>query len=125
MPFLEWLYFAAAAWYISYAVTHTHGPFGVFERLREFNGGRWHGRSLYPTKIIMDGTNSRVENEIQKDGLLDCIICLMPWVALILYLIGVNVVTSALAIAGLALWLHGYSGWRHTSHEWHSHNCSF
>jgi hypothetical protein len=31
---------------------------------------------------------------------------------LILSLIGRNVVTDALAIAGVALWLHGFTGWR-------------
>jgi hypothetical protein len=40
------------------------------------------------------------------------IICLMVWAALILSLIGRNVVTDALAIAGVALWLHGFTGWR-------------
>lgn len=85
MNLLDWLYFAAAAWYISYSLTHTHGPFGIFEWIRE---------------------------QLPLGGLTNCIICLMVWAALILSLIGRNVVTDALAIAGVALWLHGFTGWR-------------
>jgi hypothetical protein len=113
-PF-DLLKYAAATWAICYMVTKTSGPLGIFERLREFKGGRWHGRTLFPTKIIMDGENSRVENEIQKDGLLDCIICLSIWVAMALLLIGPNIVTDAFAVAGVSLWVHAYSSWVHIS----------
>lgn len=87
MPLIEWLYYAAAAWYLAYAITNTHGPFGVFE---------W------------------VRGHLPLGGLTGCIICLMPWLALLLHTVGVNIVTDALAIAGVALWLHGFTGWRHT-----------
>lgn len=77
--------FAAATWYLAYAVTQTHGPFGVFEWLRA---------------------------HIPLGGLMVCIICLSVWVALVLRLIGSNPITDALAIAGIALWAHSYFGWR-------------
>lgn len=109
MTTFEWLYYAASAWTLAYAITHTHGPFGVFEAPREWRGGRWHGRT-WPTLYIV--TNQGTEEV--KDGLLDCIICLMPWLALLLRLVGPNLITDALAIAGVALWLHGFTGWRHT-----------
>jgi len=86
MTLLELLTYASAAWYISYAVVNTTGPFGVFEWLRE---------------------------RLPLGGLTTCIICLSVWVALVLRLIGANVVTDALAIAGVALFLHSYTGWRH------------
>lgn len=85
MTILDMLYYAAAAWYISYSLTQMHGPFGVFAQIR-----KW----------------------LPLGGLTACIICLMVWAALILSLIGRNVVTDALAIAGVALWLHGFTGWR-------------
>lgn len=120
-PF-DFLKLAAAVWYIAYSVTKTHGPFGIFERLREFRGGRWHGRGKSIISVTYDPDapltkglppNSRVIGEDNpKDGLLDCIICLSIWVALALVLIGANVVTDAFAVAGVALWVHSFSGWR-------------
>lgn len=105
-PF-EMLKLVAAAWYIAYAVTSTAGPFGVFERVRDWRDGRWHGRTM--------GWHIEHKEQVpMSDGLLDCIICLAPWVALILRLIGANIITDAFAIAGIALLLHGYTGWRHT-----------
>lgn len=86
MNLTDWLYYAAAAWFLTYAVTKTHGPFGVFEGLR-----RW----------------------LPLGGLTSCIICLMVWVALALRLLGASVVVDACAIAGVALWLHSFTGWRH------------
>lgn len=86
MTLIEWAYFVAAAWYVAYAISSTHGPFGIFERVRKY---------------------------LPLGGLASCIICLLPWVALILRLIGRNIVFDAFAIAGVALLLHGYTGWRH------------
>lgn len=86
MTLLELVTLSAASWYIAFAVTSTSGPFHVFEWVRE---------------------------HLPLGGLTTCIICLMIWVALILRLIGSNVVTDALAIAGLALWIHAYSNWVH------------
>lgn len=83
-PF-ELVIYAAACWYIAYAVTQTHGPFGVFEWLRK---------------------------HIPLGGLTACIICLAFWVALVLRFIGPNPITDGLAVAGVALWAHSYFGWR-------------
>jgi len=112
---LDWLYYAAAAWFIAYAVTKTSGPFQVFIWIREFADGRWHGRTMkWVTKEPGDGHALLTADYIPNhDGLLDCIICLMPYVALVMRLVGANVVMDALAIAGVALWLHGFTGWRH------------
>ena len=99
---------AACSWYIAYAVTSTHGAFGMFERLREWRGGRWHGRSKYPLYVV-------TENQPAKpimDGLLDCIICLIFWIALIMgYLEGLTILES-IAAAGIGLWFHAFAGWR-------------
>lgn len=81
------LIYAAAAWYLTYAITQTSGPFHVFELVR-----KW----------------------LPLGGLTTCIVCLSVWVALGLVLIGRNPVTDALAIAGVALWFHSYTGWRMT-----------
>jgi hypothetical protein len=83
---LDWLYYAAAGWFMAYAISKTHGPFGMFAWLR---------------------------SQLPLGGLTACIICLMPYVALLLRLIGANVVIDAFAIAGTALLLHGFTGWRH------------
>lgn len=86
MTLLELLTLAASTWYISYVITHVAGPFHVFEWIRE---------------------------HISLQGLTSCIICFSFWAALILRLIGSNVVTDAFAIAGVALWIHAYSSWVH------------
>lgn len=108
-PF-DFLKLAAACWAISYMVTKTHGPLGIFERLREFKGGRWHGRTIRWIENPMP--KSPTYEQVGHDGLLDCIICLSIWVAMALVLIGANVVTDAFAVAGCALWAHSWMGWR-------------
>lgn len=86
MQLPELLTLSAASWYIAFAVTSTSGPFHAFEWIRE---------------------------HLKLGGLTTCIICLSIWIALILRLIGSNVVTDAFAIAGVALWIHAYSSWVH------------
>lgn len=83
-PF-ELITLAAAAWYVAYIVTSSDGPFHIFEKLRA---------------------------RAPMGGLTTCIICLSIWVAIVLRVIGANIVTDALAIAGVALWIHSYTGWR-------------
>jgi hypothetical protein len=107
---LELIELSAATWYIAYAVTKTHGPFGIFEKLREFKGGRWHGRTIkwieQPPGVVPTFLQTG------NDGLLDCIICLSIWVALVFTLLTRHSIIDAFAVAGLALWAHGYFGWR-------------
>lgn len=74
-----------ATWYVSYAVSSTHGMFGIFERARK---------------------------SLPHGGLLDCPVCLAFWVALILLLVPMGVVVQALAVAGAAMLAHSASGWR-------------
>lgn len=74
-----------AAWYVSYAVTSTYGPFGVFDWLR---------------------------THLPHGGLLDCPVCLAFWAALVLLLLPMGIVTQAFAVAGGAMILHGLGGWR-------------
>lgn len=74
-----------AAWYVAYSVTSTHGPYNVFDRLR---------------------------NSLPHGGLLDCPVCLAFWAALVLLLLPMGIVTQALAVAGGAMILHGLAGWR-------------
>lgn len=100
-------------WYIAYAVTATHGPLGLFEWMREKLP---HGRRTY---VITTGIASSTEphNMTMKElkvmpGLLDCIICFAPWVALGLVLVQVDVLRDVLALAGGALLLHSFTGWR-------------
>ena len=117
-PF-ELLYYAAASWAIAFMATSTDGPFGIFARAREWRSGRWHGRIQEPEMVVTTSANTSYEQtqvkggEVKYHGLLDCVICLMFWIALILHFIGVNIVTDAFAIAGIALWVHAYSSWVH------------
>lgn len=77
---------SAAAWYLAYSVTSTHGAFGMFEALR---------------------------NRLPLGGLTACIVCLIFWLALgIGYLQGLTIIES-IAAAGLGLWVHGYTGYRY------------
>ena len=82
---IDLLIIGLATWYIAYAVTSTHGPFNVFERIR---------------KVTTLG------------GLLTCPVCLAFWAALLLLLLPMGVVTQALGLAGGAMILHSWSGWR-------------
>lgn len=103
----------AATWYISYVVTNKAGPFRIFTRAREWREGKWHGRTSTPKSISIVENKARTEYEITHDGLLDCIICMSPYVALLLWLINSDYLTVPFAIAGLALWAHSYTGWIH------------
>lgn len=109
---IELVIYAAACWYIAYAVTQTHGPFGVFVKLRDFKGGRWHGRYR---KVIGTGKDSEgniFDKVTIDDGLLDCIICAMFWLGQGMALVNHNSFIDGLAVAGVALWAHSYFGWR-------------
>lgn len=107
-----------ATWYLSYALVNKHGAFGMFDKLREFKGGRWHGRNM--TRGIIDtrinevgGTDFKLGDIVKKDGLLDCIICTSVWVAFALCMAsGDNNLIDVCAVAGGACLLHSYSGWR-------------
>lgn len=79
---------ALATWYIAYSVTSTHGIGGSFDWLRK---------------------------NLPHGGLLDCPVCLAFWAALILAFAPMGIVTQALAIAGGAMILHGFAGWRFRS----------
>lgn len=111
MEILRLIEIALAGWYISNAVTNTHGPGGVFEWIREHV---WHGRTRYADGALMHGyTVIREDIKQVHNGLLDCIICLMPWMCLILWLVPDGIIVWAFASAGLALLLHGYTNWRY------------
>jgi hypothetical protein len=81
--FVRW---ALATWYLAYAITNTHGPFGIFAWIRA---------------------------HLPLGGLTTCIICMSPWLALIFRVAGEGVILDALSIAGLALILHGWAQWRY------------
>ena len=102
---------AACSWYIAYVVTSTHGAFGMFERLREWRGGRWHGRKSI---TVVSNSDGGIRQDIRiTPGLLDCIVCLIFWLALLIgYLEGLTIIES-IAAAGVGLFLHGFTGWRY------------
>lgn len=104
-PF-QFVMLCAATWYLSHALVNTHGAFGMFDKLREFKGGRWHGR--YPT-VVQDRNGERTTDLV---GLLDCIICTSVWVALALCLLFGFTWYYCFAVAGGAMLAHSYSGWR-------------
>jgi hypothetical protein len=109
----------AAVWYISYCLVSTQGPVGVFLRLRNWRGGRWHGRRAYAVysgggvrSADAQPENTQVLRKTELHGLLDCQVCLAVWVALIVMLVPAGVLLDALGVAGVGLWVHSYSGWR-------------
>jgi hypothetical protein len=101
-PF-EFIKLIFGVWYIAHAVTGTHGPGGLFELMREKLP---HGRRT----ITRYAETAMSRNTLP--GLLDCIICFAPWVALALLLVQVEVIRDVLALAGGALLLHSFTGWR-------------
>lgn len=124
-PF-DFLKLTLAVWYIAYAVTSTAGPGSIFHWMREKLPHGRHGfrtvvvqttsepyfRPGQPTEEKTLQTSERLQN-----GLLDCIICASPWVALIVGIVGLAFdrmwVIDVFAIAGGALLLHSYTGWRY------------
>lgn len=82
---IDLLLIVLATWYVSYALTSTHGPFNFFDTLRK---------------------------NLPHGGLLDCPVCLAFWAALILLLVPMGIVVQALALAGGAMLLHSFAGWR-------------
>jgi hypothetical protein len=98
---------ALATWYTAYALSSTHGPGGVFDWIREHV---WHGRTSKRVDVGERGNRW----EPQKNGLLDCPVCLAFWVALLLVTVTIRHVdiVQTLAVAGLAMILHSWSGWR-------------
>lgn len=108
MTIMDLVLVALATWYVSYSLTSTHGPGGVFEWVRE---NVWHGRTAVSVKNGVKG-EGYVEGAKQHNGLLDCPVCLAFWAALILLLVPMGVVVQALALAGGAMLLHSWAGWR-------------
>jgi hypothetical protein len=108
---LDLLILSAATWYISFALTNTDGPGGVFARAREWHGGAWHGRGKHPM-LRIDTDTKRTPVMVDGYGLLDCIVCLSLWIALLLALLTGHTVLDGIAIAGVSLWVHGFTGWR-------------
>lgn len=98
-------------WYIAHAVTATHGPAGIFEWTRDHV---WHGRrGMRLEKVVIeDGAIVPALQVPKENGLLDCIVCFAPWVALVLLIAPDGMIVNALAIAGGALLLHSFTGWR-------------
>jgi ABC-type transport system involved in cytochrome c biogenesis permease subunit len=78
-----------ATWYLSYAMTKTHGPFGAFNWLRV---------------------------HVPAGGLTTCMVCLSLWTGLLFYLalVYLPVVVYPFAAAGGAILLHRYTGGDHT-----------
>jgi hypothetical protein len=109
MNILRFVEIALASWFLAFALTNTHGPGGIFEWVREHV---WHGRTKIEVPTSVDG-KPYTKWIPGKNGLLDCIICLIPWIALGLWLLPDGVVTWALASAGLGLAVHSSSGWRY------------
>lgn len=78
---------ALFAWYVSFVLIRTEGPFKIFLRVR---------------------------NVTTLGGLLQCIVCLVIWASglgYVLIQIGLEPIVHIGAIAGLALWGHKYTGW--------------
>lgn len=104
-------------WYIAHAVTATHGPGGVFDWVREkLPHGRLGQKFIVASRDPVSGEMRQVnEVEFPRNGLLDCIVCFAPYVALALLIAPVGVIADALAVAGGALLLHSFTGWRFTN----------
>lgn len=107
----------AAAWYLAFVITKFGGPFQVFDRMREWRGGKWHGRTEQTLLELRNKSTGELQDtvkELNKDGLMDCIICLMPYISLailVVHYFNFDILFLPFSIAGLALWLHGFTGW--------------
>jgi len=91
MSALDLLVLALATWRVAYMIANEHGPFRVFERLR---------------------------NALPLGGLTTCLYCLSVWVGLLFYVINATElawVTQVCAVSGAALMLYRYTGGGHVS----------
>lgn len=88
MSLLDLVLLMLATWYLSYAITKTHGPLGAFNWIRV---------------------------RAPLGGLTTCIVCLAPWLALLFYLalVYLPVVVYPFAAGGGAILLHRYTGGDH------------
>ncbi len=86
---LDLLILALFAWYVSYVLIKTAGPFNLFARLRA---------------VTTFG------------GLLECQYCLIPWIGLLAYLLYLSPFREIVyvgAIAGAGMILHRHTGGDH------------
>lgn len=86
MPPLDLLLIAASALYLAFALTKTKGPFHLFETIRE---------------------------KAPLGGLTQCMVCAMPWMAGLSYLLLISpftVLVYVFAAAGLATFAAYYGG---------------
>ena len=86
---LDLLILALFAWYVSYVIIKTSGPFNVFGRVRAV------------TTI---------------GGLLECMYCLIPWIGILAYIVYQSPFQEIVyvgAIAGLGMILHRWTGGEH------------
>lgn len=85
---LNLLILMLAAFYVAYAVSSTHGPAGIFARLRD---------------------------RLPLGGLTTCIICLAPWCSAVFYLLMLTVpyVVYVFAAAGGVVLAWRYTGGSH------------
>lgn len=112
MEIIRLIEIALAGWCIAHALTNTHGPGGVFDWIRENIPHGRHGVDAGVHYNTQTGTLLSQPPPLQN-GLLDCIICLMPWICVLLWLVPDGIILWAFASAGLALLLHGFTGWRY------------
>lgn len=78
-----------ATFYLAYAISATHGPWHIFERLRQ---------------------------RLPLGGLTACLVCLSPWLAALLYSLALTqlvIVVYVLAIGGGSVLLWRYTGGEH------------
>lgn len=85
MTTLDLLRLAMATFWIAYVITSTDGPFNVFKTLRA---------------------------RLPLGGLTACIICLSIWVSFALLFLP-DIIVNGFAIAGGALVVYAWSGWRY------------
>lgn len=86
MQLLDLIVLTLATFYAAYAISSTHGPFGVFERLR---------------------------TALPLGGLTACLVCLAVWLAAAFYLLlptPLYPVVMVLAVAGASVFVYRYTG---------------
>lgn len=114
MTLLELLTLSAASWYLSYVITQLPGPLGLFDKVRNYRAGKWHGRRREPEYVVTTGVNASIKGgDVKYKGLLDCIFCLGFWVSIGLALITGHTILDGIAVCGAMLWAHAYSSWVH------------
>ncbi len=106
---------AGACWLLAYSFTMLDGPGGVFAWIREHI---WHGRKRWLQYHVWNEGEPKAtappDVKYENNDLLDCIVCTATWIGVIVMLAPDGVLLQGFGVAGIAMFIHSYTGWKYS-----------